>query len=571
MLRIGPSRPLGSRVLRIAVISFLTLVAVRDASADADLDRFEALWRRGEYARVTQGLIAYRERTGIRTPQVDYMIATSACRTLDRRQLGNEFFAWILQNYNLSPQNRTLVESQRQLCSAGGAPARLGATGPAAQATAPAAMVGIAYHGKGGTDLEARVSGNGTSNSTSTMVTVIPPEQLAQRLFGPSDSTRAVRGIASLLGREFQVEAVGHFVLAAPLAVERSVRDSPDTDRPAGMTNLNAAARPREDPRTSPVDGASGQEPAKPNDAGEQNQAPMPLFNAEEFLNTRPFKLRASPNVSQSGSQPQLPNMPLQAPAPNQPASRSTTQSVRQDPVTQAQQVATATPVGMADLKNVGERLEEYLRFFVSEYGMRPPSSLITVYFARDLAQLHDLARKLHGVELAPGSIGYSFPADQSMVGWADGTAYGTFAHELFHVMVRNNFGDIPPFLDEGMAALYEVSRFEGSRAAGVRNWRGDILDRSWAERPRLRDLVQMNRSAFDDIGGQQATNHATARYWMLYLQDRGELLPVYKAFLNRRVNDHPAAQAVLLLESVLGRSLDTVDADFARWFKASR
>lgn len=564
MWPIGPSRLLTSRVVRIALISCVALATLRDASADTDLDRFEAMWRRGEYARVTQELIAYRERTGIRTPQLDYMIATSACRTPDRRQQGNEFFAWILQNYNLSPQNRTLVEIQRQQCGAGGAPVRL-------QTTAPAAIVGVgvAYHGKGGTEYEFKVSGNGTG----TMIASIPPEQFAQRLFAPSDATRAVRGITSLLGPGSQVVAVGHFVITAPRTAaqtvreERTVRESPDTDRSAGMTNLNAAARSK--------DAA----PAKPDESGAQDQATMPLFNAEQFLKNRPPNLVAPPNVSKSGSQPPLPNAPAGPQISNQPASRSTAQSARQSPVTQEQQMAVSTPVGMEDLKRVGESLEEYLRFFVSEYGMRPPSSLITVYFARDLAQLHDLARTLHGVDLAPGSIGYSFPADQSMVGWADGRAYGTFAHELFHVMVRNNFGDIPPFLDEGMAALYEVSRFEGSRAVGVNNWRGDILNRSWAERPKIRDLVQMNRSAFDDIGGlsdrpvagqNQAATHATARYLMLYLQERDELLPVYKAFLTRRVNDRPAAQAVLLLESVLGRSLDAVDADFAAWFKAS-
>lgn len=241
------------------------------------------------------------------------------------------------------------------------------------------------------------------------------------------------------------------------------------------------------------------------------------------------------------------------------------------------QQVAPATSPSVDELKQAGEGLEQYLQFFVSEYGMRRPSSLITVYFAADLSQLRDLARSLHGIDLAPGSIGYSFPADQSMVGWADGKAYGTFAHELFHIMVRGNFGDIPPFLDEGMAALYEVSGFERNRAVGVRNWRGALLSKHWAERPRIRELVQMNRSAFDDVagssdgpgvGGKQAANHATARYLMLYLQDRGELLPVYKAFRNRKVNDRPAAQGVALLESVLGRSLDTVDAEFAEWFR---
>jgi hypothetical protein len=164
------------------------------------------------------------------------------------------------------------------------------------------------------------------------------------------------------------------------------------------------------------------------------------------------------------------------------------------------------------------------------------------------------------------------------MVAWADGKTYGTFAHELFHVMVRSNFGDIPPFLDECMAALYEVSGFEGRRAVGVRNWRGAILRNGWTNRPRITDVVQMNRSAFDDLtgpsdqlasGGKQGVNHATARYLMLYLQQRGELLAVYKAFLNRKVTDRPADRSVALLESVLGRPLDAVDAEFAVWFVA--
>jgi hypothetical protein len=441
------------------------------------------------------------------------MIATSACRTADRRQLGNEFFAWILQNYNLSPANRTQVETQRQVCSAGGAPERL-------PVTAPAAMAGIAYHGKGGTGYEAEPAGN----RASTLATVIPPEQFARRLFAPSDARKAVQSVAQELGPEFEVQAVGHFLLAGPRPTPQSVRSS----------------------GTGPSVGAL-------------NAAPP---------NRAPTKELA-------------PNAPFEAQAPNQPAGKSAAQSTRQeprDPRDMVQQMAPTIPSSATDLRRVGESLEDYLRFFISEYGMRPPSYLITVYFAADRTQLRELAKKLHGLDLASGSIGYSFPADQSMVGWADGKAYGTFAHELFHVMVRNNFGDIPPFLDEGMAALYEVSRFEGNRAVGVPNWRGAILSKARGERPRIKDLVQMNRSAFDDIAGpsdqlvpgeKQSANHATARYLILYLQQRGELLPVYKAFLNRKVNDRPAAQSVLLLESVLGRSLDTVDAEFAAWFKA--
>jgi len=463
------------------------------------------------------------------------MIATSACRLPDRRQLGNEFFAWILQNYNLSPATRTRVESQRQLCSASAAPERL-------PVTAPAAMVGVAYHGKAGTNFDSQPSGD----SRATVVAAIPPEQFAQRLFALSDRQKAVRSVTALIGPDFEIQAVGHFILVGPRPGARS----------AGFSSgsLNAAAPSR---GSSP--GSSG-----PGGSGSLNPSSGPDIDLDDLLK----------NKSSKTPMPQTPNAPAGGQAPNPPAGRPTTQSAR--PSDMVQQMAPATSPSADELKRVGESLEQYLRFFVSEYGMKPPPYLITVYFAADRGQLRDLARKLHGIDLAPGSIGYSFSADQSMVGWTDGKAYGTFAHELFHVMVRGNFGDIPPFLDEGIAALYEVSGFAQGRAVGVSNWRGALLRKYWSERPGIKDLVQMNRGALDDVAGtadagsgsgRQAANHATARYLMLYFQERGELLPVYKAFRNRKVNDRPAAQGVELLESVLGRPLGTVDTEFAEWF----
>jgi hypothetical protein len=265
---------------------------------------------------------------------------------------------------------------------------------------------------------------------------------------------------------------------------------------------------------------------------------------------------------------PNAPSEAVQVNAPPRPT-RSAVQGPAQHPI--------STAPDIEGFKNAGEDLERYLQFFESEYQIPTPQYLIAVYFASSRADLEKLARTLHGIQLPSGSLGYSFPADQSMVGWADGKAYGTFAHELFHLTVRNGFGDIPPWLDEGMAALYEVSRFEGSRAVGLPNWRGEILRRLWAARPNLRALVQMNRSSFDDASGEaaqyvagerQALNHATARYFMLYLQQQGRLLPVYTAFQSREVNGHPAEQAIALLESTLHSSLDAVDADFSRWFQ---
>jgi len=570
MWRLLPCRTAMCRMALVAALTGTALAAARTVLADADLDRLEVMWQRRDYARVMPELIAYRERTGVRTPQLDYMIATSACGTPSGQKLGNEFFGWILQNYNLSPDNRAQVEQQRQVCSTGGAPERL----PLA---APAAMVGVAYHGKGGTGYESQPAGN----SPTKLIAVIPPEEFARRLFAPADVGKDMAKVQSLVGPDFEIQAVGHFVLAAP---------KPAAGAPGGAVTapspgvLNAAARPltREgdgplgvDPSRTPTIDPQGLLPnrlisppmTQPGPPPLNQSAPPPMNQAPTTIPTGPLPMNQTPGP------PTIQNAP---PPMTQTAPPPPTLNVQQGARQMIQQMAPATLATATDLKTVGRSLEDYLRFFVAEYGMRPPSALITVYFANDLSQLGDLARKLHGIELAPGSIGYSFSPDQSMVAWADGKAYGTFAHELFHVVVRNNFGDIPPFLDEGMAALYEVSEFQGTRAIGVPNWRGPILRNGWTERPSIKDLVQMNRSTFDDIvrpgqvvaGNKQSVNHATARYLMLYLQQRGELLVVYKVFLNRKLSDQPAAQSVALLESALGRSLDTVDAEFAAWFK---
>ena len=57
MWRLGPSRALTSRVVLAAVLAGMVLVTGDGASADSELDRIEAMWARGDYARATQELI----------------------------------------------------------------------------------------------------------------------------------------------------------------------------------------------------------------------------------------------------------------------------------------------------------------------------------------------------------------------------------------------------------------------------------------------------------------------------------------------------------------------------------
>lgn len=227
------------------------------------------------------------------------------------------------------------------------------------------------------------------------------------------------------------------------------------------------------------------------------------------------------------------------------------------------------------ELRPIADGLEHLLRFYVGEYGLTPPEHLVTVYLVPTVGEMRELAEEIHGLRLSGRSIGYSMRDDLSMVGVVPGKVYGTLAHELFHLIVRRDFGDIPAWLDEGMAALYEVSRSTPEGVRGLPNWRGPVLQMFWGQRPSIATLVGMDWQGFENSENdyeatRQMANHATARYFVLFLQESGRLAEVFKAFQTRSVTagaSDPGEDAVRVLTSVLGRPLDEVDAEFAAWF----
>ncbi|MDZ7344735.1 MAG: hypothetical protein ONA90_09525 [candidate division KSB1 bacterium] len=239
--------------------------------------------------------------------------------------------------------------------------------------------------------------------------------------------------------------------------------------------------------------------------------------------------------------------------------------------------IANANP--KTDRPEMARRLGIYEKFFASVYGLKLPPYMITVYVVPEIRQFRALALKLHGFQLPDASIGYSYREDMSLLAFCQAQWTGTLYHELFHLMARSTFGDIPPWLDEGMAALYEVSLIDGERALGVNNWRGRVLDQLWHVRPSIENLVQMDWQTFDKIENEyqaekQAVNHATARYLMQYLQDQGKLAEVFNAMRLRQPEDYqttPEADAIVILENILQKPIAKIDADFASWFRAER
>jgi hypothetical protein len=224
-------------------------------------------------------------------------------------------------------------------------------------------------------------------------------------------------------------------------------------------------------------------------------------------------------------------------------------------------------------LGTISRSLEGVLGRFSGKYGMPRPPCLVTVYLVSSADKLQKLAKQLHGLRISPQCIGYSIPEDMSMVAIVPGEGIGTLSHELFHLLVRSHFGDVPPWMDEGLAALYESSVVTDSSIVGTPNWRGGILREHLSLIPTLRNLITMDWASFDQSESRdftkQAVNHATARYFMLYAQKEEKLRDLYRSFRERDVRNlgHTLAEdPVLRVEEVLGGSLTAIEDRFQSW-----
>lgn len=237
-----------------------------------------------------------------------------------------------------------------------------------------------------------------------------------------------------------------------------------------------------------------------------------------------------------------------------------------------------------AELRRLADLLEAYVSFLGRTFGMTPPDRYITIYLMPNMESVRAVANKVHGLDVSPSTLGYTFQDDLSAVAMIQRAEGGTLLHELFHLLVRGSFGDAPQWLDEGYASLYEVSTLTGATFRGEPNWRGRMLTMFRTESPKLATLVASPWFSFDRAdraaaSGQPAwdaeysaeavaAHLATARYFALYLQQKGKLGDVYQAFQARDPGaaDDPGAESVVLVERALGRPMAEVQADYDAW-----
>ena len=77
----------------------------------------------------------------------------------------------------------------------------------------------------------------------------------------------------------------------------------------------------------------------------------------------------------------------------------------------------------------------------------------------------------------------------------------------------------------------------------------------------------------FDQVAGQrQAAMMATARYFVLYLEQQGKLQPTYRALRDRGFSElkgDARDHAVQLVEEVVGKPVSMIDQEFSEWFRS--
>jgi hypothetical protein len=195
-------------------------------------------------------------------------------------------------------------------------------------------------------------------------------------------------------------------------------------------------------------------------------------------------------------------------------------------------------------------------------YFDNAPDQPLTLLLYSDERTFRDASWKLDRRNTA-NYYGYYIRTDRRIV-VNIGTGEGTLAHELAHALGHFDFPNMPEWFDEGLASLYEEADFsdDGLQLNGLSNWRLNHLLSAMQKR-RLGTLESLISSR-EIREEKQAVEYAHARYFCLYLQERGLLPFFYRKFRDRASSDPSGLRT--LCEILGEENLDPVDRNFRQW-----
>ena len=255
-------------------------------------------------------------------------------------------------------------------------------------------------------------------------------------------------------------------------------------------------------------------------------------------------------------------------------------------------------PAGASAIDRHMKELEEYYNYYNRSFNLNKSNRLITIFYCTSRNDFTTVANLIHKIPVPQSTYGYASSVDLVMLGIANASWLGALKHELFHLMIRSFIGDIPPWLDEGMACYFESSDLNGDRVTTYfsgSNYRFNLLDRmdiviSQVKHeqkqelaiPTIKQLTNYNWQQFSGTTGElmirASYNQSLGYAFVTYLSEKNLLSKTVEAFRNRSYVDttSSATQDGLtmlrlksndeILENITGINLDAIQLEFKNW-----
>lgn len=196
------------------------------------------------------------------------------------------------------------------------------------------------------------------------------------------------------------------------------------------------------------------------------------------------------------------------------------------------------------------------------------PEQAISVYLFPSAGPYEAYCRS-HFQSDCLSSFGFYLPDERRIV-MNVGPGIGTLTHELVHPVMQADFPQVPVWLEEGIASLYEAFALgKPGEIHGVVNFRLPVLRAAMNDRHRqplirLDGLFGMSDEVFR--GDNESLFYALSRYLCLWL-DRQELLwPFYHHFRDNYAHDKTGRSSFV---AVLGKPPEDAQVPFSRWVRA--